>query len=161
VSYLLQRYPQAHTVRTDRALYDYVAQLRANYLRKAAAIDKVVFDNKIHVIRNALGLHTSLSRVQGNKLRAAHEIRIAAMFKFAPPEFLRMICVHELAHLKERHHDRAFYKLCLHMEPDYLQLEQDVRRYAAHLDAGGARLWGPDEGRSVSVSAVSEPYPGS
>ncbi len=142
MNYLLQRYPLAHTVRTDRGLYDYVAQLRSDYLRKEAALDKVMFDNKIHVIRNALGLHTSVSRVQGKKLRAAHEIRIAAMFKYAPPEFLRMICVHELAHLKERQHDRAFYKLCQHMEPDYLRLEYDVRVYAAYLDAGGAGLWG-------------------
>ena len=38
-----------------------------------------------------------------------------------------MIVVHELAHLKEREHDRAFYALCLHMEPDYHQLEFDLR----------------------------------
>jgi predicted metal-dependent hydrolase len=28
-----------------------------------------------------------------------------------------MIVVHELAHLREREHDRAFYQLCCHMEP--------------------------------------------
>jgi UTP pyrophosphatase len=38
-----------------------------------------------------------------------------------------MIVVHELAHLKEREHDKAFYALCLHMEPDYPQLEFDLR----------------------------------
>ncbi len=149
---LLERYPLTHEIRTDRALYAYMADLRAQYLSKAAALDKVVFDSKIHVIRNALGLHTSLARVQGNKLRAAHEIRISAMFKFSPPEFLRMICVHELAHLKERQHDKAFYKLCQHMEPNYLQLEYDVRRYAAHLEAGGDRLWGFFDGAQPPVS---------
>jgi predicted metal-dependent hydrolase len=35
---------------------------------------------------------------------------------------LRMIVVHELAHLKEKDHDKAFYQLCCHMEPDYHQL---------------------------------------
>jgi len=38
-----------------------------------------------------------------------------------------MIVVHELAHLKESEHDKAFYALCLHMEPSYHQLEFDLR----------------------------------
>ena len=33
---LRARYPEAHEVRTDRALYDYVQALRAEYLRGAA-----------------------------------------------------------------------------------------------------------------------------
>jgi hypothetical protein len=40
------------------------------------------------------------------------EIRVASLFREVPPEFLKMIVVHELAHLKERQHDRAFYQLC-------------------------------------------------
>jgi predicted metal-dependent hydrolase len=65
--------------------------------------------------------------VQGNRLKAKREIRIAALFKEAPADFLRMIVVHELAHLKESEHGKAFYALCLHMEPDYHQLELDLR----------------------------------
>ena len=38
-----------------------------------------------------------------------------------------MIVVHELAHLKEREHNKAFYALCMHMEPDYHQLEFHLR----------------------------------
>jgi predicted metal-dependent hydrolase len=49
--------------------------------------------------------------------------------------FLRMIVVHELAHLKEYAHNKAFYQLCTHMEPDYHQLEFDTRLYLTHLDA--------------------------
>ena len=41
----------------------------------------------------------AISRVQGDKLKASREIRIAAMFRDAPAEFLKMIVVHELAHL--------------------------------------------------------------
>jgi UTP pyrophosphatase len=63
------------------------------------------------------------------------------MFKDAPPEFLRMITVHELAHLRLRDHDRAFYQLCEHMEPNYHQLEFDVRVYLTHLELTGQRLW--------------------
>ena len=139
---LSKRYPKAHDIRTDRALYDYVQELRAEHLRNAAPIDKVAYDSKIHVINHALGLHTSISRVQGGKLKAKHEIRVATMFKEVPLEFLRMIAVHELAHVKEKQHDKAFYKLCTYMEPNYHQFEFDLRLYLTHLDTpGGQKLW--------------------
>lgn len=138
---LLQRYPKAHDIRNDRALYDYVQDLRGEFLRNAAPIDKVAFDSKIHVINHALGLHTAVSRVQGGKLKAKHEIRVATMFREVPLEFLRMIAVHELAHVKEKQHDKAFYKLCTYMEPNYHQYEFDLRLYLTHLDASGQRLW--------------------
>ena len=139
--WLLQKYPQAHTVRTDRALFDYVQALKTDYLRSAEPVNKVLFDSKLHVVKNALGTHTSVSRVQGNKLRAKREIRIATLFKTVPDEFLRMITVHELAHLKEKAHDKAFYQLCQHMEPGYHQLEFEVRVYLTNLETSGLRLW--------------------
>ena len=141
--WLLQRYGPVHGIRTDRALYDYVSELRNEYLRNAEPLSKVAFDNKLHVIRNALGTHTTVSRVQGSKLKSKREIRIASLFKEVPIEWLRMIVVHELAHLKEREHDKAFYQLCAHMEPDYHRLELDLRLYLTHLDGGGQRLWTP------------------
>lgn len=138
---LKKRYPAAHDVRTDRALYDYVQDLKTEFLRNAEPINKVAFDSKIHVIQHALGLHTAISRVQGNKLKAKHEIRVATIFKDVPLEFLRMIAVHELAHVKEKQHDKAFYKLCSYMEPNYHQYEFDLRLYLTQLDVAGERLW--------------------
>ncbi len=138
---LLQKYPLAHAVRTDKALYDYVLELKGVYLRNAGQLSKVAFDSKLHVIQHALGTHTSISRVQGTKLKSKREIRVATVFKEMPPEFLRMIVVHELAHIKEREHDKAFYQLCRHMEPDYHQLEFDLRAYLIYLDASGQPLW--------------------
>ncbi len=131
---LARRYPEPHEVRTDRALYDYVGELRAQYLRNAAPLSKVAYDNKLKVIQHALGTHTTVSRVQGNKLKAKREIRVASLFKEAPAPFLRMIVVHELAHLKEREHDKAFYALCTHMEPAYHQLEFDVRLWLTAME---------------------------
>ncbi|KAB2921720.1 MAG: M48 family metallopeptidase [Dechloromonas sp.] len=140
---LLRKYPAAHAVRSDGALYDYVQALRGQYLRNGAQISKVAFDSKMHVLRNALGTHTTIARVQGGKLKAKREIRVATVFRDMPPEFLRMIVVHELAHLKESGHDRHFYQLCRHMEPAYHQLEFDVRIYLSYLAAGGTALWAP------------------
>lgn len=139
--WLLERYSQSHAVRTDRALYDYVLELKNSYLRNVGQLSKVAFDSKIHVIRNALGTHTTISRVQGAKLKTKREIRVAALFKEMPEAFLRMIAVHELAHMKEREHDKAFYQLCMNMEPDYVQLEFHLRAYLTYLEAGGVPLW--------------------
>jgi predicted metal-dependent hydrolase len=140
---LRNRYPDApHGVQTDHALYDYVNELKSDYMRKAGPLSKVMFDSKLHVIRNALGTHTTVSRVQGSKLKTKREIRVASLFKEVPLDWLRMIVVHELAHMKEREHDKAFYALCSHMAPDYHQLELDLRLYLTHLDGGGAKLWG-------------------
>lgn len=139
---LRQKYSLAHEVRTDRALYAYVQELKEEYLRNAGQLNKVAFDSKLHVIKNALGTHTTVSRVQGGNLKSKCEIRVATVFKEMPPEFLRMIVVHELAHMNEREHDKAFYQLCRHMEPDYAQLEFDLRAYLTYLEAGGAKLWG-------------------
>ena len=138
---LKSRYPAAHDIRTDRALYDYVQQLKDDHLRNAEPVNKVLFDSKIEVVRHALGLHTAASRVQGNKLKAKHEIRIASLFKQVPLAFLRMIAVHELAHLKEKAHDKAFYKLCCYMEPAYHQLEFDTRLYLTERALSGGALW--------------------
>ena len=140
--WLLNKYPDGHGIRTDKALYDYVQSLRQNHLRGAEPLSKVVFDSKLHVVQHALGTHTTIARLQGSRLKSKREIRIAALFKDVPPEFLKMITVHELAHLKERAHDKAFYQLCTYMEPSYHQLEFELRMYLTHLEHEGTRLWG-------------------
>lgn len=140
-AWLLNRYPNGHGIRTDKALFDYVQELKQGYLRGAEPLAKVAYDSKLQVVQHALGTHTTISRVQGSKLKAKREIRIAALFKDTPPEFLKMIAVHELAHLKERAHDKAFYQLCSYMEPNYHQLEFEVRMYLTHMEASGERLW--------------------
>ena len=136
--YLARRYPNRHQVQSDKALYGYTVELKQEYLRSAPAIDKVLYDNRLDLTHHALGLHTAVSRVQGGKLKAKKEIRVAALFKEAAPEFLNMIVVHELAHLKEAEHNKAFYKLCQYMLPDYHQLEFDLRLYLTWRDLQGA-----------------------
>lgn len=133
--WLATRYDERHDVRNDKALYAYTVDLKDRHLRSAGPLHKVVFDNHLQVVRHALGTHTAVSRVQGGKLKASREIRIAAVFRDAPAAFLEMIVVHELAHLRQPNHDKAFYQLCSHMTPDYHQLEFDTRLYLTHLES--------------------------
>ncbi|WP_040262383.1 M48 metallopeptidase family protein [Pseudomonas massiliensis] len=132
--YLQQRYLERHAVQSDKALYGYVLDIKQEYLRNAPSPDKVLFDNRLDLTHRALGLNTAISRVQGGKLKAKKEIRVASLFKEAAPQFLRMIVVHELAHLKETDHNKAFYQLCEHMQPGYHQLEFDLRVYLTWRD---------------------------
>ena len=138
---LQRRYGALHTVRTDGALYDYTMALKSRHLRSSDPVGKVVYDNRLQVIQNALGTHTTVARVQGNKLKAKREIRIAGVFRTLPEPMLRMIVVHELAHLRERGHDKAFYALCRHMAPDYDRLEFDLRLALMHTEATGRPVW--------------------
>lgn len=132
--YLAKKYPEQHNIGNDKALREYVMEIKNQYLRKSAPLSKIAFDNKIHVVNNALGLHSYVSRVQGGKVKSNNEIRIGAVFKKAPEAFLKMIVVHELAHLKEKDHNKSFYQLCQHMLPDYHQFEFDMRLYLAQLE---------------------------
>jgi UTP pyrophosphatase len=129
---LAQRYPQPNSVRSDSALRDYVAEFKNRYMRNAPLIAKVAYDTQLQVIKHALGTHTAVRRVQGSQIKTKHEIRVASVFKDVPQDFLTMIVVHELAHLKIADHDKAFYQLCVHMEPRYHQLEFDLRLYLTH-----------------------------
>lgn len=147
---LLAKYPRAHALRTDTALYGYVQELKNRYLRHAGQLSKVAYDGGLQTLRHALGTHTTISRVQGSKLKSKREIRIATVFRDMPEDFLRMIVVHELAHMKVQEHDKAFYQLCLHMVPEYHQQEFDLRAYLCHLDARGHPLWSPSSEPGVN-----------
>ena len=46
-----------------------------------------------------------------------------------------------LAHVREREHDKAFYALCCHMQPDYHQVEWSVRLYLLELQRHGTMEW--------------------
>ena len=135
--HLLKKYPLAHTIKNDKALFSYTMDIKNEYIKKSAPLSKTLYDGKINVIHNALGTHHFISRVQGSKLKAKNEIRIASMFKSVPEAFLEMIVVHELAHFKEKEHNKAFYKLCEYMQPNYHQVEFDLRLYLTSVDISG------------------------
>jgi predicted metal-dependent hydrolase len=133
VPWFEKRYPSMdHPVQSDKALYDYVMEIKNRYLKKTGPLAKVQYDSKIHVINNALGIHTYMTRQHGSRTVRKNEIKIASAFKKAPEALLRMLIVHELVHIKEKDHDKAFYKLCCHIEPDYHQLEFDARLFVIY-----------------------------
>ncbi len=136
---LARRYPGLHPFTTNKLLYGYVRELAQRHLKTAPSVSKVTYDDRLLALEDALGLHTFVSRVHGAKLRARSEMRIAGLFRAVPEPFLRMIVVHELAHLREKDHSKAFYRLCQAMEPDYHQLELDLRLYLTAREAQGER----------------------
>lgn len=133
-AHLAARYPKTPTVMNDRALYQFVTELKNAHLKTAPPLSKIYFDDKMATLHRALGQHAFVTRVQGQKLKAKNEIRISSLFKETPPEFLRMVVVHELSHLREREHNKAFYQLCCRIEPNYFQYEFDFRLYLTHQE---------------------------
>lgn len=138
-AHVARQYPGLHTFTTNKLLYGYVQELKQRHLKTAPPTSKVLYDDRLMAVEDALGLHTFVSRVHGAKLRAVSEIRIAGVFRAVAPQFLRMIVVHELAHLREKEHTKAFYRLCESMEPDYHQLEFDLRLFLTAREVEGPR----------------------
>jgi predicted metal-dependent hydrolase len=155
--HLARRYPQMHSIRSDALLYEHAMALKQRHLRSAGPLAKVVFDNRLQVDQRALGTLTSVSRVQGGQLKAKREIRVAALFKHAPAAMLEMILVHELAHLKQREHDKAFYALCQHMLADYHQIEFDTRLYLTLLAAQRAGAQPPLQSPAPEARKLAHP----
>lgn len=138
--YIQSRYGEVNPVRNDKDLRLAAVELKDRFMRTTAPLSKVLYDGRLQALSHALGTHTTVSRVQGQKLKASREIRVATVFRTAPAAFLKMVLVHELAHLKESDHNKAFYRLCVHMAPDYHQLEFDLRLYLTFLEFRQARI---------------------
>ncbi|WP_189338802.1 metal-dependent hydrolase [Chromobacterium amazonense] len=92
-----RKYPDPHDVQTDKALYQFVAALKQRYLKNAPLPSKVLYDNQQHPLKGTLDTNTTISRVQGGRLKTKNEIRIAALFRELPLPFLQTIAVRELA----------------------------------------------------------------
>lgn len=136
-----RRYRGTSVVKTDKQLRQYVLDLKATFLKRSAPISKICFDDRIETLNEALGLHTFASRIQGPRMKTKSELRVASLFRELPEPFLRMVVVHELSHLKEKEHNKAFYQMCCHMEPDYHQLELDLRLFlTVREDRAGSHL---------------------
>ena len=135
--HLRERYPTPHEINSNKLLRAYTNEIKATYLRSSQRLSKVCFDDKLHLVQHASGTQSFISLAHGGKLKARRELRVSSLFKRGPEPLLRMIVVHELAHLREREHNQAFYRLCLHMEERYHQLEFDARLYLIQRELFG------------------------
>jgi UTP pyrophosphatase len=122
-AYLTKKYPRAHTITSDKLLYTYATELKKQYLKNAPPFGRAAFKKQGDMVTNALGTHTY--RMQGKTRK--HDLAINSDLLRAPEPLLKALVVHELAHFKEKDHNKSFYKLCCHMEPEYHQLELDLR----------------------------------
>ena len=124
-NYLVKKYPNAHNVTTDKLLYRYATDLKKQYLKNARPFGRAAFKKQGDMITNALGTHTY--RMHGKTRK--HDLAINSDLLHAPEPLLKALVVHELAHFKEKDHNKAFYQLCCYMEPNYHQLELDLRLF--------------------------------
>ena len=135
-TYLLNKYPTPHEISSDKQLYQYVNEFKKTYMRSTPPLSKVLFEKQKDLVLNALGTHSFVSRNHGGKLKSKHEIRISNVLSVAPKEMLELLVIHELAHFKEKDHNKAFYKLCEYMLSDYHQIELDLRLFLVLTDQG-------------------------
>jgi len=135
-SYLLKKYPSGHQINTDKQLFEYANGLKQQFMKKSPHINRVKYEKQKDLIRHALGTHTFISRNHGGKLKSKHEIRVALSLKSAPEEMLKMLVVHELAHFKEKDHNKAFYNLCEYMQPNYCEVELDTLLFLSLIEQG-------------------------
>jgi len=63
------RHPEAHNVRTEGALYDYVNELKSSHMRSAPPLAKVAYDAKLHIMKNVLAptVQSRASRAVGSR----------------------------------------------------------------------------------------------
>ncbi|MBU2978745.1 YgjP-like metallopeptidase domain-containing protein [Alteromonas sp. C1M14] len=127
--YLLKKYPAPHHITTDKLLYNYATNLKKRYLKNAAPFGRAAFKKQGDMVTNALGTHTY--RMQGKTRK--HDLAINSDLLYAPEPLLKALVVHELAHFKEKEHNKSFYQLCCYMEPHYHQLELDLRLFCVAL----------------------------
>ncbi len=134
---VLNKFPHKNRIRTSKELYNYTIELKKRYFKKSSPIAKVEYTDRAEVLKNALGLHYFIPRVQGKKIKSKNEIKVSSVFINGAQEFLEFIVVHELAHLKEKEHNKAFYALCNHMMPTYHEVELYMRLFLTCHDLYG------------------------
>lgn len=138
---LTKKYKTKHSITNDKVLYNLAVDIKNQYMKNSKMPNRVYYDNKIETLNNALGLHSYIPIIHGKKIKVINDIKISTNFKNMPYEFLYNVLIHEIAHLKEKEHNKAFYNLCQNMSPEYFQIDFDLRLYLTYLDLYKKSLW--------------------
>jgi len=106
----------------------------AAQLLEAALRDKArgIFAERLATHAPRLGVAVPPLRLSSARTRwgsCSHHGGISLNWRlvFMPLAVVDYVVAHELAHLKESEHNKAFYQLCEHLAPGYAQLEFDAR----------------------------------
>lgn len=138
---LIKKYKEKHNITTDKELYKLATEIKNKYMKNAKMPNRVYYDGKIETLNNALGLHSYIPIQHGKKIKMINDIKISNSFKEMPYEFLYNVLIHEIAHLKEKEHNKAFYNLCQNMSPNYFQIDFDLRLYLTYIELYKKNLW--------------------
>ncbi|MCF2860104.1 DUF45 domain-containing protein [Pseudoalteromonas sp. SMS1] len=136
-TYFKRKFPNGHQLQNQQELYQYSTEIKQHFLKNTPRLNSVSFNKHSDMVKGTLGTHTHQNKVHGKKLKARYDIALNNQLKYAPEAILRALIVHELAHFKHADHSKAFYKLCCHMEPEYHQLELDLRLFVVLDEQGG------------------------
>jgi hypothetical protein len=139
--YLKNKYPDINIYNKDKDLYLLSKKIKDKHMKKQKLPERIIYDNKIELENYALGLHSYIPKKQGKKIKMTNEIKISSRFKKLPFEFMENVLVHELCHLKEKEHNKAFYNLCQSIRPNYFQVDLDIRIYLTYKEIFGSVLW--------------------
>jgi len=139
--YLKNKYININTFTKDKDLYLLAKEIKDKYIKNEKLPERIFYDNKIELKNQALGLHTYIPVKHGKKYKMQNEIKISSRFKTLPYEFMENILIHELCHLKEKEHNKAFYKLCKNIDERYFEIDLDIRIYLTFLDIYQEKLW--------------------
>ncbi|MGB0733309.1 MAG: YgjP-like metallopeptidase domain-containing protein [Pontibacterium sp.] len=132
--WLKQRHGTPHNFRANHQLFELGQTLKNQFLRKAPPLHHIAYSDKVLRSHDALGVNVKKTRSHGKKQPIRREILVDTLFKGLSEPLLRMILAHEIAHIKEQEHNKSFYSLCCHIEPQYHQLELELRLILVYRD---------------------------
>ena len=106
---------------------------RRDYVRHKEAArrfitDRIAYWNKFYTFPHGRIAIKNTKRLWGSCSRKGN-LNFSYALLFLPREIADYVVVHELCHLKEHNHSRAFWTLVAHKLPNYRMLRSELRRY--------------------------------
>lgn len=104
------------------------------YRKKA----KTLFTERLHLYEPQIGVQANTIRIKDQKTRwgscsSKGNINLNWRLILAPQEVMDYVIIHELCHLKEMNHSKAFWDLVQTHCPDYKKHQQWLKKNAAKL----------------------------
>ena len=93
-----------------------------------------IFRQKLNDFAGQMNVHFNMVRIKNVKTiwgSCSSKKNLNFNFKlfFLPERLIDYVCVHELAHLKQMNHSKAFWDEVAKQIPDYKQRREELKRY--------------------------------